>query len=450
MSPCEHPARRGRSAFVALLALALAAACQPAGRDPETEVWNAYLQYRERLAAGDVEGLRSILVREAVAELGEAGADEKLALVQQLAPGEVRRVATKRDGERIELVLESDFDGAPMEGSAEFELEDGGWKLALVSWSITLDGSLDAGFAPPPPSIDATRARPRLIVEGDEPLSDLVWSHDGSVLIAASYDAKTLFSIDATTGKELSRVELPRRPSSLEMLADGPVLCSDVSGQITLWPLEEGRLGEPLALASGAGTRARIAASRDGRWIASTGWQSPTQLWERETGEAVWSVSSREQQRGVAFAPDGTRFATGGHGDGLSVWDTEQRSGDQHSIDGVSDQSDASAIAWSADGRWLATGHMDSSITIWDAAEFEQTHEFYVPNASTWVVRFSPDGSQLLSGHQGGKIWVWDPVTAEPLAALSKHDGSIRALAFGPDGAAFASAGEDGRIIVWQ
>lgn len=405
-----------------------------------------YVSYRRAIEAGDLKALRGLVTAGRVGELEAADAAEKVRMIQEMAPPTPTLVDSEVADGRAHLWLRSAVEGQRLDGEVELAREDGRWKVDRETWTMTIAPPESAAT---PFTLDLTQAKPELTLTGHHGATYVVFTPDGQTVVSAGYGDRTLRSWHAGDGRERSLAQAPGRPTSLVALPDGSgVLSGGMGGQVLFWPLVHGRLGESELLIQGVGNHAQLAVSPDGRLVASTGWQTPAYLWDRETGRQLHQLVTSEGQRGLAFGPRGDQLATGGYGDTLSVWNVQSGRGRTLSVSEVTSKSDASAIAFSPDGRWLATGHMDSSITIWEVPDLEQRQGFRVPNASTYTLAFSPDGRFLVSGQQGGKIWLWDPASGQPRHALMRHQSSVTSLAFSDD--AMASADERGNVIVWR
>jgi len=289
----------------------------------------------------------------------------------------------------------------------------------------------------------------------DGSVTELAFTNDGSRLVSIGYDDFRLRLWDRGSGSLVDEVELEHRPTDLTVLPKGKgVAVVDTHGNVTILPVDYSGFGEPTRLSGDAGAQPRVAASADGKFLATTCFDGPIRVWSLDSKAIVRELPKSEKMRGVAFSPKDDIVAAGSIGNTFSVWNLDAKLFGGHKtvrIPKVSEQSDVWDVAWSPDGKKLLTGHMDSSITLWAVDKKKQIHNFYVEDASTMDVEFAPDGTVFASAQHNGYVFLWDTETSAGLARLSGHDGAVTSIAFSPtEWELVASGGEDGDILIWQ
>jgi WD40 repeat protein/serine/threonine protein kinase len=136
----------------------------------------------------------------------------------------------------------------------------------------------------------------------------------------------------------------------------------------------------------------------------------------------------------VAFAPDGTRLASGGGDGAVKVWELATGREVLH-LQGHADA--VLSVAFSPDGTRLAAAHHYGKVRVWDLATGREISVMTAqgPGPSPRTVVFSPDGQRLAAGGVGGAN-VWEVETGRGLFHLPGHNP----VAFSPDGKHLAAA----------
>ncbi|MEI2778522.1 MAG: pentapeptide repeat-containing protein [Tetrasphaera sp.] len=157
------------------------------------------------------------------------------------------------------------------------------------------------------------------------------------------------------------------------------------------------------------------------------------------TGHTGWVLA-------VAYAPDGTRLASGSDGE-VRIWDAATGQ-PIHTLTGHT--GGVWAVAYAPDGTRLASGSGDGTVRIWDAATGQPIHTLTGHTGGVWAVAYAPDGTRLASGSEDGTVRIWDAATGQPIHTLTGHTGLVRAVAYAPDGTRLASGSGDGTVRIWD
>ncbi|MBX7166286.1 MAG: serine/threonine protein kinase [Pirellulales bacterium] len=265
-------------------------------------------------------------------------------------------------------------------------------------------------------SLSADRGK---LSHGDGPLAV---SPDGRSL-AVRVDERTVGLYDLATGA--ARFTLPTQRDPVTCLAfspDGRLLASGGGDARTLWP------GEPTDLRvwdwqskTGvhqlAGNRRLVrclAFSRDGRWLATGGFDRLLALWDMTSGQQVakFDIHDAFNVMCCAFSPNGDKLAFGTH-DG-TLWIADPRR--PESLQAISGQDGTLwALAYSPDGRTLAAAfgqHANdpselATIKLWNTATTELTLRLTSQGTPPSTLAFAPNGETLGAGMHDGTIHLW-------------------------------------------
>jgi WD40 repeat protein len=327
---------------------------------------------------------------------------------------------------------------------------DGAGKVRV--WDLCGDG--DAATIVKPPGVN-------------ESCDCVAYSPDGRWL-ATGYGAGVAWLWEARTGRPIRALPVAR--TSVFRVAFAPdstlLATGDLDSCVKLWDVSTGRLVRTLAgWPPGTGRVQRsvgsLAFSPDGTRIAA-GFGMPSmresdygpqmvKVWDTRTGVelAAWNAHQNSIS-GLAFAPDGSRFATASMDRTVKLWEVgswrELRTWDSQSQPEPAFQS----VTFSTDGATLAAGTFGGSISAWDISTGRK--KFAVPRAHSYAaydLAYSPDGRTLASAGWDRLIKLWDARTGRELRALRGHTAWVTGVAFAPDGQTLASAGLDGTLRVW-
>jgi len=152
----------------------------------------------------------------------------------------------------------------------------------------------------------------------------------------------------------------------------------------------------PLALPSGAGT---IAASRDGRLIATENSDQTATLWE---------IASGQPRRRLGKADTSIGQVSSSIGIGLGAGQVVPRAANP-----------ATTIAFSPDGRLFADRGADHAVRVWDMTTGKEIGQFKGHQGSITALAFSPDSRRLITGSSDTTLLVWDVGTLKPVPAAA-------------------------------
>ena len=196
-------------------------------------------------------------------------------------------------------------------------------------------------------------------------------------------------------------------------------------------------------------------------------------LLDTTDGKVTHSFQARDDDgylSGIAFSPDGTRFAIGHRSGTVEIWDaksvkllkTLSRPGDEN------DDADTRTLKFSSDGRLLiGSGLFFDKVFIWNIASGKVVRIYDLgPRVCGYryatAVALSHDGKTLAAGlgqravssgdngAERGNVVVWNAHDGKRLFTLRGQRGAISALTFSPDDRWIVSGSFDGTIKYWD
>jgi WD40 repeat protein len=188
--------------------------------------------------------------------------------------------------------------------------------------------------------------------------------------------------------------------------------------------------------------------SPDGRTVLSAGWDDRLLIWSTATHQLLGQpIEAPKGLVGVAFSPDGARFAAAAKGT-IVIWDTvsRQRVHELHNTD-----EEFEHVAFSPTGHLLAAstaafGAHPSHVFLWDTASGTQVGEPIL--GSNFA--FSADEGLLAIGRYEDLILFDLRSHREIPQPLTGHTKNIAAVSFSSDGTTVAASSEDKSIVLWD
>jgi WD40 repeat protein len=202
--------------------------------------------------------------------------------------------------------------------------------------------------------------------------------------------------------------------------------------------------------------------SRDGRIVASSGWEDGTiQFWEVSTGRERLRIYTGKYGIGaLALSPNGSilastaapRYAPEAPG-WVDFWDFATG---RHLLKIEKERWRPTAVAFAPNGKTLATAAGDSGIHLWDAMTGKE--RLHIPAQSAYAVLFFPSGQALASSDDKG-IRLWDMATGRELRKLEGEAyRDLTQFAISPDGKTVAAVAQWGppqaksekQVVLWD
>jgi WD40 repeat protein len=312
---------------------------------------------------------------------------------------------------------------------------------------------------------------PVLVVNHKWEAVSVAFSPDGKLLAAGAGYPGCIIFWDATTGKEIRRIEGEHVGDAITFSPDGKILASvrnwkngQAGGVVYLWEVATGKLWGRL---QGDKNLTRcVAFSPDGKLLAAHSQFGTVRVWELAAGKELLQIPTNSAGHTIAFSPDGK----------LLAFDVEYTIRLRHSETGkelrkleghqevISARGTTSGfiqgIAFSPDGKMLGSASCDNMARIWDVPSGKTLHVLEGHQGFVNTVAFLPDGKAVVTGGEDGTIRLWEVASGKQVGVVQAHekgrrqDGDQRkdvfALVFSPDGKRLASGGRDTAVKVWD
>lgn len=193
-----------------------------------------------------------------------------------------------------------------------------------------------------------------------------------------------------------------------------------------------------------------VAASADGRWVATASHDKTVKLWDGDTLKLKRTFAHPIIVWSVAFSQDSRLLASGA--DAVRVWDLATLQ-ERYQLQGHKRL--VTSLAFHPQGRWLASGDLNGEVRLCDLEKGQELgllHQFERPVRG---LCFDPSGRRLIAGCEDGKAYVWDlgetpTVPLPPERSLTGHLNAVGDARFSPDGRILATGSEPGTVILWD
>jgi WD40 repeat protein len=193
-----------------------------------------------------------------------------------------------------------------------------------------------------------------------------------------------------------------------------------------------------------------LAASPDGKLIATGSWDRSVRLHETATGKAVRTMAGAQGHTkmvlAVAFSPDGRQLATGGEDNVLKIWDVPS----SDPLRTYSQNQDWLCLGPSPDSSKVALGGKNGGLKLLSSADFKQIAELAGHNGPVYKAVFGANGQFVASAGQDETVRYWNAGNGQPIGMVGAHHGGVRQLALHPSAAAAFTAGDDSLLKFWN
>lgn len=226
--------------------------------------------------------------------------------------------------------------------------------------------------------------------------------------------------------------------------------------EIVIWDLAQRKEIQTLFL-KGTEHVQEICFSPDGGQMAAIDDCKRLYLWDWKAGKQVFPPVDIDLPRadfadptGLCFTPDGKMLAVAiaakldwrGFGlDPAGVVYYDRATGKKVTPFPERHQGGVTTVAYSPDGSWYATGGHDATVRLWDSKTGNHLRVLGKAPSDIWSIVVAPDGKRLAAADLGKGLKIWDIPSGKEIDALPKKAHGFLYLASSPDSKLLAAAG---------
>jgi WD40 repeat protein/tRNA A-37 threonylcarbamoyl transferase component Bud32 len=291
----------------------------------------------------------------------------------------------------------------------------------------------------------------RTLTAAGQAVWSLAFVAGGRLIAGVGGGSGTIRLWDVATGKEV-RYGSGRGNDvrTFVLLASGVLATGEGDGRVTLWDLPGG--GKVLhSWEAHAGGVRMLAASLDGKLLASGGADRQVVLWDTATGKKVRTLDGHEGGTlALAFSADGTLLASGGQDRVIRLWRLAEA---KPLFTLETPGGGVESLAFSPDGKLLVSGSMDNQCRLWDVARGTVVRSWHGYRSGSGrgspALSFSPDGNLIAAPSGGSGGTLWEVASGEMVRHLASWEGQPEIMSFRSDGRELISANANGTLSRW-
>jgi WD40 repeat protein len=193
--------------------------------------------------------------------------------------------------------------------------------------------------------------------------------------------------------------------------------------------------------------------SRDGRFLASSSYDSTGKVWDVQKGQLLFTLNHADNVYSIVISPDQKYIATASKDGSIVLWDSTYGDTIYTLLEPESTYNpiDPDYITFSPDGNRLLALH-DDKIKIWDINDGTIVTELEYTGTNAIHLAYRPDGKHLAICGEGIAVQVYD-MTTEPFQHeynLTGVGGNAFWCSYNQDSTLLATTGRENTTIVWD
>jgi WD40 repeat protein len=281
--------------------------------------------------------------------------------------------------------------------------------------------------------------RTKAVLRAGGPVTDVEFSPDGRLLLAASSDGKARL-YRASDGKAIRAFDQGAPVAAAVFSPDGrTVATAGDDGTARVWRTNTG--AQLYGLRHG-GPVTSVTFSRDGT-IATTSLDGTARIWNAATGRQMQLIRHPGGVASASFSGDGsllvTRLAPATNDGTARVWDVASGSLRASLYQGRR----LTAARFSPTGFLVVTAGGSTIANVWDARSGARVHQLTGHELGILDAEFSPSARQIVTASADGTARVYDTRTGALYGVLPNHQNYVLKAVFSPDGEDVATASRD-------
>jgi WD40 repeat protein len=282
--------------------------------------------------------------------------------------------------------------------------------------------------------------RVKAVLPGGGPVTDVDFTRDGKLLVAADGDGKARI-YRADDGRLIRTLPHGSLLSAAVFSPDGSeVVTAGEDGTARIWRVQTGAL---LYRLRHGGPVTSAAFSPEGGLLATTSEDGTASLWNVRTGRLLHRLDHPAGVRSASFSGDGSLLVTvlvpAARDHSARVWDVASGT----PLEQFDTGDTVTSARFAPTGRFLVTAGIAGIARVWDTRSEVEVHDLVGHSRRILDAEFSPSDRQIVTASTDGTGRVWDTRTGDLLGVLTNHLNYVMRATFSPDGETVATASRD-------